>query len=271
MSKTKKMFTFNSINKKLGDDIFAFSIDRERSCLCASDVCREICYGGWNRLAWTPSVSRFLDCYERSLSADFAREMLASLEGTRPVAFRIHDVGDFYSRNYARKWTKIVRARPDIMFFAYTRVWILPELVPELQLLSAEPNMTLLLSLDHSMPCDAIPPELANLPRAWLATNDDDIPSPQLHVVVVFRNLRGELPPLENINHFAAMVCLAETGRAKTTCRQCKFCWSGCKKKTRRTDDAEMSPVPRLIALPSLVWPAANYGDEVSTGISSGV
>ena len=86
--------------------------------------------------------------------------------------------------------------------------------------------MTLFLSLDHSMLDDPIPAELAGLPRTWLATTDDDIPPGDLHIDLVFRNLRTKLTPLEDLNHFGAMVCPAETGRGKTTCDKCKFCCS---------------------------------------------
>ena len=225
MAKKKRAFTFDSDNKKLGKGIYAFSIDREHSCLWKSEVCRQICYGGWNRPSWLPSLIRYLTYYTLTLLAHFAADMIAALEGLHPVACRIHNVGDFYSVNYVRKWLKIVRARPDVMFFAYTRAWTSPELVAALRQFAALPNMTLFLSLDRSMPYDQIPSELAHLPRAWLAVNDDDIPPSHLHVNLVFRNLREELTRLEDLNHFGAMVCPAETGRGKTTCDKCKFCW----------------------------------------------
>ncbi len=223
----KKVFKFYK-NKKLGDDIDSFSIDREYSCRGASRVCREICYGGWNRQAWTLSLIRYLICYTQSLSPHFAEDMIASLEGRHPVAFRIDDVGDLYSIYYIIKWLKIVRARRDIMFFAFTRMWTSPEpeLVLALRLLAAEPNMTLILSLDKSMPYNRIPRELAHLPRAWLSVNDNDIPPPHLHIAPVFRNLRLELPPLEDLDHFRAMVCPPETKRGgKKNCRVCEYCW----------------------------------------------
>lgn len=225
MVKPNIPFKFNDRNGKLGDGIFAFSIDRQRSCLGASAVCQEICYGACNRSAWTPFVMRYLDNFTLSRSALFAENMLGSLANERPVAFRVHDVGDFYSANYARKWLKIIRARRDIFFFGYTRAWVSAELVPELRRLAVEPNMTLFLSLDRSMPYDRIPGTLADLPRAWLATTDEDIPQTSLRVAVVFRNLRNKILPLKNPGHFGATVCLAETGQAKVTCRQCEYCW----------------------------------------------
>jgi len=37
--------------------------------------------------------------------------------------FRIHDSGDFFSRDYIQAWKDIADARPDIIFWAPTRVW----------------------------------------------------------------------------------------------------------------------------------------------------
>ena len=234
MAVAKKVFRFKSKdtgNPKLGS-IPTFSIDRHHSCKQRSSVCQEICYGGYNRLIWKPSLVRLVRYYTLTRSANFAASILASLAGLHPPAFRIHDLGDFYSRIYIRKWLKIIGARRDIKFFAYTRMWRSPTLVLELLRLASEPNMTLFLSLDHSMLNDPIPPELARLPRAWLATDDTDIPPRHLHINVVFRNLRNKLTPLENLNQFGAMVCPAETGRgAKTTCERCMYCPSRCKEQ----------------------------------------
>ncbi len=34
---------------------------------------------------------------------------------------RIHDAGDFFDDNYTRAWLRIIRARPQTMFYAYTK------------------------------------------------------------------------------------------------------------------------------------------------------
>ena len=108
--KAKKVFRFNdrNTNLKLGR-IYTFSIAREHSCGQKSEVCWEVCYGGWNRPTWRSSLVRLLTNYTASRSAQFADDMIGSLAGLHPVAFRIHDVGDFYSEIYIRKWLKVVR------------------------------------------------------------------------------------------------------------------------------------------------------------------
>jgi hypothetical protein len=155
----------------------------------------------------------------------FAQDVIEALRNKRPVAFRINDVGDFYSISYIRKWIEIVRARRDIRFFAYTRSWVCTRLWPALRELAAEPNMVLFLSCDHSMADQRVPQGAADLPWAWLAVDDDDLPDRP--VDLVFRNLRRTLCPLKDPNHFGvgAMVCRSEDGQTETTCRKCGFCW----------------------------------------------
>ncbi len=211
-------------------------------------VCVEICYVNSNRQSWKGSRVRRKVYYVLSRSANFADNMIASLKGLHVVAVRIHDAGDFFSVLYILKWIRIIRACPDIKFFAYTRAWVVAELVPALARLAAERNMTLLLSFAYSMLND-IPPELAHLPRTWVATNDNDIPPAYLQIDLVFRNLRNGLTRLEDLRHFGAMCCPAETGWGETTCDKCKFCWlrvkqllAGSNGARRRTITAEATP-----------------------------
>jgi len=44
-------------------------------------------------------------------------------EWTDPRFFRIHDSGDCYSADYARKWLRIIKRCPDTIFWMPTRVW----------------------------------------------------------------------------------------------------------------------------------------------------
>jgi hypothetical protein len=49
--------------------------------------------------------------------------MVAEIKSKRgKVVIRIHDSGDFYSRNYAEKWFAIMRECPDVEFYAYTKM-----------------------------------------------------------------------------------------------------------------------------------------------------
>jgi hypothetical protein len=49
--------------------------------------------------------------------------MTAELGATRFVGqwIRVHDAGDFFSDDYLRAWLRIMRARPEVRFYAYTK------------------------------------------------------------------------------------------------------------------------------------------------------
>lgn len=46
---------------------------------------------------------------------------------------RVHDSGDFFSQNYYAAWVAVAQARPDIIFFGYTKVlaYAVDEAVPD--------------------------------------------------------------------------------------------------------------------------------------------
>ena len=68
---------------------------------------------------------------------------------------------EFCTDCYAKKGNihfaiDVVRNNPDTKFWAYTRSWNVPELLPHLETLRAMPNMQLFASCDTTMP---MPPE----------------------------------------------------------------------------------------------------------------
>lgn len=65
---------------------------------------------------------------------------------TLPLTFRIHWDGDFYSVNYARAWARVIRANPDIRFWAYTRSFDRVNVIPTL---AGIDNLALYLSADR--------------------------------------------------------------------------------------------------------------------------
>jgi hypothetical protein len=47
--------------------------------------------------------------------------ILSSLPSTAKIV-RIHSSGDFFNRAYFQAWVKVAIARPDVMFFGYTKI-----------------------------------------------------------------------------------------------------------------------------------------------------
>jgi hypothetical protein len=66
--------------------------------------------------------------------------------------FRWHVSGDFDSIEYIRMAIDLMTAHPDTNFWAYTRSWDVPDLLPELERMRALPNMQLFASVDPDMP-----------------------------------------------------------------------------------------------------------------------
>jgi hypothetical protein len=116
---------------------------------------------------------------KRKYGADFRQEC------------RIHVSGDFYSMVYVLKWIKIIKACPQINFFAYTKSWVVRELMPSLEQLRALPNMQLFASVDESMP---MPPEGWRV--AYMETDD----------------------------RFRGMECLEQNGKMPD-CKTCRYCY----------------------------------------------
>ena len=47
--------------------------------------------------------------------------LLSEMVPENATIFRIHESGDFYSQWYVQVWAKVVRSRPKVQFWAYTR------------------------------------------------------------------------------------------------------------------------------------------------------
>lgn len=138
---------------------------------------------------------------------------------------RLHISGDFDTREYVYWWFRRLVERPDVVCWAYTRSWRVPELLPALESLRQLPNMQLFASMDKSTL--EMPPE--GWRRAWI---DGD---PRAGEVVRFAShspeafALGEIDPnyLERtVDDTKSLVCPEETGAVKN-CVECGFCWKG--------------------------------------------
>ncbi len=146
---------FTKGNTKLGKGIWAFSLPRVKTCPGMSPWCSKNCY--MDKLEKV--YSRILPMYERNLAASkkpsFVTDAIAELRrhgqrGQKTV--RVHVDGDFYSVPYIEKWTEIVKslAPEGWKFYAYTKSWRVPKLLPALNELRKQPNMVMRASTDES-------------------------------------------------------------------------------------------------------------------------
>lgn len=145
--------------------------------------------------------------------------MIEEIKRVKPKVVRIHVAGDFYSVEYTMQWIQVVRACPEVTFFAYTRSWTVgldpdgyatgdEKLYRALCRLAFYKNMTLWLSHDASMPKEWTKHDASCADRegSWgykIATID-----------------RSWTPRTRKV-----IDCPEQTGKA-ASCSTCKLCYS---------------------------------------------
>ena len=124
-------------NAKLGHRVGVVNRLPGATCPGASEWCARECYAkrGQTRMKHPLYATRYI-------------ELPASL----PALVRFHASGDFDTQEYIDWSIFVVREYRSTMFWAYTRSWTVPTLLPSLEILRAEPNMQLFASTDATMP-----------------------------------------------------------------------------------------------------------------------
>lgn len=177
-------------NIKVGP-IPTFSLPSRFTCPGATKWCRENCYAArFERIRPNCRLA-----YARNLlltwhTRRFVRVMLRNISKNLPV-LRIHVSGEFYDAAYVRAWKAIASQRPHTQFWAYTRSWVIPEILAALDELRALSNVHLWASIDPDMP---------DPPAGWRVAYLD-------------------IDPRAN-----GVPCLHQHGQAKS-CHECRYCF----------------------------------------------
>lgn len=100
----------------------------------SAGVCASVCYARNGTFLWPVVKARHTENLRLVLDEPgrWQREMLAELAAPRfdGAWVRLHDSGDFVSREYLKRWLEIIRARPQTRFYCYTKeVGLFRELV----------------------------------------------------------------------------------------------------------------------------------------------
>ncbi len=135
---------------------------------------------------------------------------------------RAHVSGDFDSVEYINNWIVRLEERPDVIFWAYTRSWRVPELLPALERLRALPNVQLFASMDVSTP--NLPPD--GWRRAWI---DGDPRAGDVISVAAHTELAETIEGFELLkteDGVKNLICPEET-KAVENCQECGFCFRG--------------------------------------------
>lgn len=113
-SKLKKTSKTNNLR------VFNFGIPAQDTCLWAGE-CKKFCYASKGAYIWSnvkPAFQRRLDATKQD---NFPQVMIAEIIRRKADVIRIHDSGDFYSREYLHKWFKVMESLPQVKFYAYSK------------------------------------------------------------------------------------------------------------------------------------------------------
>ena len=185
--------------------VFVWNLPSVVTCPGATQWCRRHCYNADPRKGVFP-VEEWAENWwwaENSPSAlgEVIDKQLAA--AVMPCAVRLHSSGDFYSSRYISFWIRIVRRHPSVTFWAYTRSWVVPGLLSELEVLRCLANVHLFASWDRHMP--SVP---AWWPRSLVFDNED------LMVEHMSRSPRANL--------------CREQIREAESCASCGMCMTSC-------------------------------------------
>jgi len=122
-----QLLTQNSKIKKSKKRTFNFGIPAYQSTTglktCPNaGACAKGCYALAGAYRFSNVAKTFEARLAVTLSNDFVNAMLKEIDNCRAERIRIHDSGDFYSEEYLDKWVSIMQARPNVEFYAYTKM-----------------------------------------------------------------------------------------------------------------------------------------------------
>lgn len=210
MAKTIELL--KNTNSKLGKGIYVFNLPAGLTCPGKTPVCASVCYAAKVERIYTNTKTAYAKnqafINEQGLEA-FVAAVVDQITRKSIKVVRIHSNGDFYSGPYVMAWRAIAKACPNTVFFAYTRSWHVPAILPSLEALRALPNVHLLASVDES---DESRTDEAwdNGPAGWRLARMLDKPTSKLAKTGV--KVTGHV------------VCLEQVGRS-STCGDCRVCF----------------------------------------------
>jgi hypothetical protein len=141
-----KISTSNS--KLSADNIASFSLPAIIACPGAG-ACKKICYASCGTYRFPGTIDVMARNFIASKRDYFVMSMIMAISALpkKITILRVHDAGDFYSTEYAKKWDAIAREvntfRP-MKFYSYTKTFACSDI--SLAALEANPHFSLIQS-----------------------------------------------------------------------------------------------------------------------------
>ncbi len=108
-------------NSTMPRSVGVFNLPALKTCL-PSRWCEKHCYGLQGRFLWHSVKASHEWRYRESLKKRFVRKIVGEICRRPSIKFvRIHITGDFYSREYIKKWAIIARGVPHLTFRTNTK------------------------------------------------------------------------------------------------------------------------------------------------------
>lgn len=177
-------------NPKTGREVLTYSRAPETTCPGASSWCKAACYAQSPYKRYENTAKQ----WNRNASSNQVPFIPPPRRDGKPRLLRIHVSGDFDSVGYIRNWIRLLKERPDVHAWAYTRSWRVPRLMKALEELQGLSNMQLFASVDPTI---------------------DQPPPPGWRVAFIHGDERHQGP-----------VCPEQLGK-KPDCASCGYCFRG--------------------------------------------
>jgi len=118
LKKTSKLMGFKVVNFGLP----AYKSITGRVICPMADGCIKFCYARKGAYIWGNVKPAFEKRYELSKTDDFISAIHTEIQRKKPKFVRVHDSGDYYSREYLAKWFQIAKQNPQVNFYSYTNM-----------------------------------------------------------------------------------------------------------------------------------------------------
>ncbi len=218
-------------------ECFSFDLPAKITCPGMTGECGKDCYAAKLMRVYKGVAAKYARNLEFANSSQMVSHMIEEIPTS--CQFRIHVSGDFKDAKYVRNWIKICKARPDVIFYAYTRSWQVKEIWQHIRKLHALPNVNVNLSVDDE----------TGTPKCYKAqeyrwcylTKTDNTPDWIRHDDIIFRsNHLGQKTRRKNavkkglnpndiaplIKRLGGLVCPKEQGQdtPNFSCAKCMLC-----------------------------------------------